>query len=218
MYHPPEFPPPGETPMAIHPSMAGYAKEAAKLVSDYERHPFETVFADFLQAFPQTPCRALDIGAGTGRHAAALARRGHAVVAVEPTRELREAGKTLHGDVPLTWIDDALPGLAALDEGSLAGPYGLVLMAAVLMHFDAAEREAIIRRVAGLLAPGGRFILTLRHGPVPAGRRMFSVPYEEIVTLSEPYGLRCVCHDETSDHHGRPGVSWTRLGLEKNAA
>lgn len=202
--------------MATHPSLAGYAKESAKLVKDYEQYPFEVIFADFLHAFPVAPCRALDVGAGTGRHAAALARRGHAVVAVEPTRELREAGKTLHGDVPLTWVDDTLPGLAALGEGVLAGPYGLVLMAAVLMHFDAAEREIILRRVAALLAPGGRFILTLRHGPVPAGRRMFSVPYEEIVALAGPFGLRYVCRGEGIDHAGRPGVSWTMLCLEKS--
>ncbi|SBW11092.1 conserved hypothetical protein [uncultured delta proteobacterium] len=201
--------------MVTHPSLAGYAEESAKLVKDYEEFPFDVIFANFLHAFPQTPCRALDIGAGTGRHAAALARRGHAVVAVEPTRELREAGKTLHGDVPLTWVDDTLPGLAALGEGPLAGPYGLVLMAAVLMHFDAAERDSIIRRVAELLAPGGRFILTLRHGPVPSGRRMFSVPYEEVVALSEPRGLRYLCHGEEIDHARRPGVSWTMLCLEK---
>ena len=216
MYYSPELPLPGETHMAMHPSMAGYAQESATLVKDYEKFPFETIFADFLHAFPQAPCRALDIGAGTGRHAAALAERGHAVVAVEPIPELREAGKTLHSDVPLTWVDDALPGLDALGEGPLAGPYGLVLMAAVLMHFDAAEREAIIRRLAGLLAPGGRLILTLRHGPVPAGRRMFSVPYEEIVTLSGPHGLRYVCHGESLDHAGRPGVSWTMLCLKKS--
>ena len=42
---------------------------------------------------PATPSRVLDVGAGTGRDAAALAALGHSVVAVEPTPELRAHGQ-----------------------------------------------------------------------------------------------------------------------------
>ncbi|MCC8193773.1 MAG: class I SAM-dependent methyltransferase [Deltaproteobacteria bacterium] len=202
--------------MSAHPSMAGYAEEAETLIRNYERHSFEEIFADILHLFPDRPCRALDIGAGTGRHAAALARRGHAVVAVEPTKELREAGQRLHTDVPLTWIDDALPELAKLQAPPLDGPYGLILMAAVLMHFDADERPALVARCGNMLAPGGRFVLSLRNGPIPAGRRMFPVPREEIVALADEHGMTCVGHAESADHSGRPGVSWTLVCFEKN--
>ncbi len=55
---------------------------------------------------------ALDIGAGTGRDAAWLARRGHRVLAVEPVAALRSAGEALHRMANLEWLDDGLPELA----------------------------------------------------------------------------------------------------------
>ncbi len=145
--------------MRQHPSQAGYAEEAEKLIKDYESRTFEEIFSAILDLFPASPCRSLDIGAGTGRHAAALAKRGHEVTVVEPTKELREAGQILHSDVPLTWVDDALPELDTLGQGPEAARYDFILMAAVLMHFDEKERKDIIRRLGELLAPGGRLIL-----------------------------------------------------------
>ena len=200
------------------PSTAGYARDAGKLVAQYESTAFDEVYAKILHLFPAKPCRILDAGAGSGRDAAALAARGHSVVAVEPTKEMREAGKKLHSNVPLTWVDDALPELNALNDGVLAGPYDCVLMAAVWMHFDEGERERSMRRIAELLAPGGRFILSLRHGPVPEGRRMFDITPEETIALAERHGLKPVLHVEREDLHGRKDICWTLMCLDKLAA
>lgn len=198
-----------------HPSLAGYAAEAEKLIKDYESRPFEIIFAPFLHVFPSFPSRILDIGAGTGRHAAALARQGHAVVAVEPTKELREAGKKLHSDAGIVWIDDVLPELDALRNSNAAGPYDCVLMAAVMMHFDAEEREAVMRRAAELIAPGGRFIATYRRGPVPEGRRMFDIDPKEATALGERHGFELVAEAISGDAGNRAGVSWSMLCLDK---
>ena len=74
----------------------GYAENAAALAEQYERLTFEDVHRDMLALFPVEPGRVLDVGAGTGRDAAALSARGHRVTAVEPTRELREHGQRAH--------------------------------------------------------------------------------------------------------------------------
>ena len=71
---------------------AGYAGKAVNLTEQYERVTFGDVHRDVLSLLPIRPIRVLDIGAGTGRDAAALAARGHTSAAVEPTRELREHG------------------------------------------------------------------------------------------------------------------------------
>ena len=204
-----------ESNLRQHPSQAGYAEEAARLVQDYESRTFEQTFASILDLFPASPCRSLDVGAGTGRHAAALAKRNHEVTAVEPTRELREAGQNLHNDVPLTWVNDTLPELESLGHGPKIVQYDFILMAAVLMHFDERERKDIIRRMGELLAPGGRFILSLRHGPIPQGRRMFSVSLDEIITLAKQNGMHYVHHASCPDPSARPGVSWGMLCLDK---
>ncbi len=196
--------------------MACYADEADRLILNYVTHSFDEVFADVLHLFPQSPCRILDIGAGTGRHAAALAQRGNAVTAVEPTRELREAGQRLHAGADIRWGDDALPELDAFRAAPLAGPYDFILMAAVLMHFDETERRAILSRLPELLGPEGRLMLTLRHGPVPEGRRMFPVSHQEVAPLAERNGMRYVAHVFRPDPASRPGVSWTMLCLDKN--
>lgn len=201
--------------MTDRPSTAGYAKDAEKLVAQYESSSFEEVYAKTMHLFPSKPCRVLDIGAGSGRDAAALAKLGHDVVAVEPTKEMREAGKKLHADVPLVWIDDALPELELLRSVEYGGPYACILMAAVWMHFDEREREKSMGRVAELLAPGGRFILSLRHGPVPEGRRMYDISPEETIALGARHGLGHVMHVLRDNLHGRKEITWTFMCLGK---
>src|SRR5260370_16918750 len=137
---------------------------------------------------PATPSRVLDVGAGTGRDAAALAALGHTVVAVEPTPELRAHGQRLHPEAAITWIDDSLPDLGKVH--ARAERFDLVLLTAVWMHLDSGERERAMARIAGLLQPGALVTLLLRHGPVPAGRRMFDVSATDTTALPPPHGLQ----------------------------
>ena len=92
----------------------GYEDEAAGLISQYESLVFEDVHKHVLHLIPEAPCRVLDIGAGTGRDAAALAARGHQVTAVEPTASLRRAAMRLHPLSRIEWMDSALPVREAL--------------------------------------------------------------------------------------------------------
>jgi hypothetical protein len=60
-------------------------------------------------------------------------------------------------------------------------------------------------------------IMSLRHGPVPLGRRMFEVSAEETKALAQPLGLRCAggqCrghYPRLADRRGaeQVGVRWT---------
>ncbi|MFC9327112.1 class I SAM-dependent methyltransferase [Kitasatospora sp. NPDC057015] len=194
-------------------SAAGYAEAAAALVEQYESVSFAEVHREVLHLIPRRPAVIVDIGAGSGRDAAALAALGHVVVAVEPTPELRSRGRILHADREIEWIDDALPGLPALRAGGRR--FDLVLLTAVWMHLDALQRASAMESVAGLLAPGGHLVLTLRHGPVPAGRRMFDVSADETAELARGHGLDVVHRSERADLHGRDGVGWSRLGLRR---
>ncbi len=189
----------------------GYAAAAEALAAQYESIGFDDVHGGWRHLLPAPPARVVDIGAGTGRDAAALAALGHAVLAVEPTAAFRRIGTKLHPG--LTWLDDSLPALTRL-----AGRFDLVLLSAVWMHLDRAERRLAMPRLAGLLLPGGRLLLSLRHGPVPAGRRMFAVGADETLALAIAAGLRPVFHqDQQPSQFGQPGVSWTRLGLAAEA-
>lgn len=193
-------------------STAGYAAAADSLARQYESVTFEEVHAQVLHLLPAGG-RALDIGAGTGRDAAALADRGFAVTAVEPTAELRAHGARLHAEKAITWIDDGLPDLPML--AAAAESFDLILLTAVWMHLDADERLRAMARIAAHLAPGGHLFMTLRHGPVPDGRRMFDVSGDETIALARINGLTCLLNEARPDMFGRDGVSWTVLGLER---
>ncbi|MQY12631.1 hypothetical protein SRB5_27670 [Streptomyces sp. RB5] len=192
-------------------SNAGYGAEADDLARRYEGRGAADLHAAELHLFPAEPCRVLEIGAGTGRDAAWLAGLGHTVTATEPTAEMLAHARRLHGDSGVVWLPAGLPELPGV-----GGEFDFVLLSAVWMHLDAGERAAGMRRLAGLLAPGGRVFLTLRHGPVPEGRRMFDVSGDETVELGAVHGLDAVENSTGhADYSGRPGVSWTRVLLAR---
>jgi len=101
---------------AVRASTAGYGEEAPALIRQYESISFAQAHRQVLHLIPTTPGRALDIGAGTGRDAAGLAAMGHAVLAVEPTEELRRAAAALHPLPRIEWLDDSLPLLPRVTQ------------------------------------------------------------------------------------------------------
>ncbi|TMQ90121.1 class I SAM-dependent methyltransferase [Actinomadura soli] len=180
------------------------------MARQYEGLEFADVHRDVLHLFPGGASRILDVGAGSGRDAAALARAGHRVVAAEPTDELRALGERLHASPHIEWVADALPDLPALPSTS---DFDLILLSAVWMHLDEHERRSAMKRLAVLLAPGGHIVLTLRHGPVPSGRRMFDVSAEETIADANAAGLRLVHRGFRQDVLGRPELRWSSLGF-----
>jgi SAM-dependent methyltransferase len=92
--------------------------------------------------------RVLDLGAGDGRLAAALARAGHRVTAVEPFREAVAA----HG---VAGVEVVRSGLEELEVPENA--YDLVVLWHVLEHL--ADPGAALERVHGWLASEGRLLV-----------------------------------------------------------
>ena len=193
-------------------SISGYSQSAQALITQYESISFEQVHGPVLQFFPKAPARALDIGAGTGRDAGALARQGYKVTAVEPTPELRAWGQANHPP-SIRWTDDMLPALDSVR--ALGEQFDLILLTAVWMHLDAGQQREAMRTLAGLVAPGGRISMTLRHGPVPEGRRMFDVSGDEVVALAKAVALTEVHQAARQDMLLRSDVNWTFLVLER---
>ncbi len=190
----------------------GYAEEADELVTRYEGVSFADNHRSILHLIPPPPCHVLDIGAGTGRDAAGLAALGHRVVAVEPTAELRTRAMRLHPSPLIEWIDDSLPDLAVLT--GRGDRFDVIMLTAVWMHLDAAQRRRAMPRVAALLAFPGVMMMSVRHGPVPPGRRMFEVASDETISLAQAAGLRVVVNRPgRPDRLGRDGVTWTRLAF-----
>jgi SAM-dependent methyltransferase len=194
----------------------GYAEEADELFKLYEAISAAHSHRAVLHLIPTAPASILDIGSGTGRDAAWFASQGHRVVAVEPTDAMRIPAMALHPSPAIEWLDDSLPDLALLR--ARGETFDLVMLSAVWMHLDEAQRRRAMPNLAALIAAGGTVIMTLRHGPVPAGRRMFEVSAEETIELAQAQGLQVVLNVrmESSQEANRiAGVNWTTLAFVK---
>lgn len=188
----------------------GYSAEAPELLKLYESLPFETSHQGILDLIPPAPIDVLDIGAGTGRDAAWFAARGDRVTAIEPTREMREGAMALHADVNITWLDDSLPDLNTVRSKT----FDLVWMSAVWMHFFAQERIAMMPIVARLVRSGGALMVSLRHGPLPEGRRMFEVRADDTIALAKQHRLDIIRSGDFPSNRA-PGVTWSRLWFRR---
>lgn len=194
----------------------GYAEEAEDLLRRYESISAAETHKAVLHLIPAATSRILDIGAGTGRDAAWLAGMGHRVVAVEPTDAMRLPAMKLHPSPLIEWLDDSLPELA-LVRGR-GEPFDLILLSAVWMHFDLAQRREAMPNLAALLRTGGALIMRVRHGPVPPGRRMFEIPDQETIDLAGAHDLHAVLNlrvESALQANRDAGVSWTHLAFVK---
>jgi SAM-dependent methyltransferase len=192
----------------------GYVEHSAELIPQYESLTFLDHHQVELHLLPKAPSCILDIGAGTGVDAAWFAQQGHSVVAVEPTAEFLSAAMQLHPSPSIEWLDDALPNLDLVMRSGQR--FDAIMLSAVWMHLDEAERAVAMPRLAALLAPKGVIVLSLRHGPVPAGRRMFQVSGKETTELTLQNGLQAVLNvasESLQPANRAAGVTWTRLAF-----
>ncbi|WP_457637972.1 class I SAM-dependent methyltransferase [Oceanithermus sp.] len=99
----------------------------------------------------------LELGAGQGRVAAHLARRGVEVWALEPSAAMRERGEASTRSLPVRWIAGEMRDFA-LDRRFplIIAPFN------ALMHlYTLANQDAAIERVAHHLEAGGVFAFDL---------------------------------------------------------
>ena len=90
-----------------------YDRNADTLSERYLALAPDTVHASWAQAVLEgrAPGIACDVGAGSGRDANWLAEQGWEVIAVEPSRGMREKARR-HSHPRVSWLDDRLPALA----------------------------------------------------------------------------------------------------------
>jgi 2-polyprenyl-3-methyl-5-hydroxy-6-metoxy-1,4-benzoquinol methylase len=139
------------TKLMDHPTLAYYNTHAPELAARYEQVS-SIVMARFESTFTKGS-KLLDIGCGSGRDLALLARMGFDVYGVDPSAEFIQLAQQTHPELKGRLSVRGLPDLGIPFEGNFDG----VLCYGVLMHLSP---EALIRSAQSLRA------CLKRHGRV----------------------------------------------------
>jgi len=188
-------------------TVAPYHRGFREFAEAYDAFGFEDIHASALPFLSAAPGIVLDVGSGSGRDAAWFAARGWQVIAAKPAMALRGEAARRHPEPSIRWIDDRLPVLAAVHRLGLG--FDLIWLSGVWMHIPPEDRPRAMRKLATLLKPGGRMMLTLRHGPAPPERPMWPVNANEVERLGLDHGLALrVATERNDDRGGRADIRW----------
>ncbi|WP_420412216.1 class I SAM-dependent methyltransferase [Roseibium sp.] len=199
-----------QTPTAIE----FYERHAATLADRYEAVAFEKAYPFLVNQLSKGDLKIADIGAGTGRDAAWLAKHGHSVTAVEPSEAMRKIAKELHPSDKIAWVAAGLP---RLDHPMIQkDQFDFVLVNAVWMHIAPTDRAASLQRLKEIISPTGAVIVSLRLGPADPERDMHRVDPSEFALLAKDAGFNVIPRGDFDDILGRPEVSWKVFELSAN--
>lgn len=198
------------------PSVAWKAYNNASEVyfQTYEGLRFSKMHRAFSRFLPQLPANCLDVGAGSGRDAIALAKKGYYVTAVEPSVGMRRLAEKYHFHRRVRWLADALPRLSKV----MAMPerYNFILLSAVWMHVPPHQRLQSLKTLNALLDSEGCIAITLRLGAPSEERIMYAVSVEELLAHAAQVGLvPLYVSRRMRDSLKREDVRWCKVVLRK---
>ena len=172
--------------------------------------PDARVSALAAEAAEPSTCRVLDIGAGTGRNALALARRGHPVDAVEMAPKLAHIIRSEAQRESLVMRVIERDVFASADD--IRSDYQLIVASELVPDFRTTEQlRAMFELAAHSLAPGGRLLFNTflpREGYTPddAARELgqqcntMIFTWDEIASAIDPLPLQLVADDFAYDY------------------
>lgn len=188
-----------------------YDRDAAGFAARYDSVSFEDVHPLLSRYLPASG-RVLDVGAGSGRDARAMAARGLEVTAVEPSAGLRAIGAANSSGI--RWIDDRLPHLSRL--AGKAGQYDFILCSAVLMLVPPGDLAPSLATMGAMLGEGGRLGLNLRAPrPGEPADLFFDHRDASVLAAAGAAGLECLDLGEADDAIGRGGYRWRSFVFER---
>ncbi|MET3139340.1 2-polyprenyl-3-methyl-5-hydroxy-6-metoxy-1,4-benzoquinol methylase [Undibacterium sp. GrIS 1.2] len=192
-----------------------YSDSTESHFARFEGFRFWNVHRSFLRFLPKQGGRCLDVGAGSGRDAAAMADRGLRVIAVEPSDAFLRLARSQHVHKNLTWIQDALPSLSKIVQRY--EKYDFILMSAVWMHLQPFERTPALATLSSLLNKQGYLAITLRIGNAEPERSIYEVSIQDLLIRAFSVGLCPVYIGRISkDSLNRSEIRWVKVVLGRN--
>jgi SAM-dependent methyltransferase len=141
-------------------------ENAETLAAGYKIINRKSIFSEIFEFIDKATAsgkklRVLDIGSGAGNDAIEIAKFGHYVVGIEPS-DLRHVAIRDHSHPNIQYRDGLLPKLGTVNEDE---KFDLVIMSAVWQYIDPAERVESLARIADILNPDGKLVLSYPSPP-----------------------------------------------------
>ncbi len=204
-----------------------YNNKIEELSKQYLSLSFDEVhneWAHYLDAILENDhASILDIGAGVGRDVLHIAKYAAqkvsqytttkslpSIYAVEPATEMMKVGRVLTKGHNIKWLQDSLPSLDKI--ASLEISFDLIILSAVWMHIPKSQRARSLRKLANLLKPGAKLVISLKFGMSEQEqnqRSMYDVSADEIEKLAQGLGLVAQFTSQNKqDKLGRNEIYW----------
>lgn len=206
-----------------------YNNKVEEITKQYLSLSFDEVHSHWAQHLTSTlkkpNATILDVGAGVGRDVGYIAKMAAQsngsnnscrVYAVEPATEMIKAGQKTTRNDNVHWIQDSLPVLDKTTRLEIS--FDLILLSAVWMHVPKGQRARSMRKLANLLKPGGKIVISLKFGMSQEDqtqRHMYDVSVEEIESFAQNLGLVTKLEAQNEqDKLNRVGIHWQTLVLQ----
>lgn len=175
----------------------------------YFRSTAEVDFTDayerFLKYVPEHGS-IIDMGCGSGRDAAAFARRGYKAIGLDASEELAEIARTQND------IDVIVEDMASYVADK---PYDGIWCCASLLHLRDDELQSFFQNLNGNLKEGGTVYISVKAGIETGcddkGRFMRNFTEDELKVFLDASGVRVVDEWSTGDQLNREGFHWINI-------
>lgn len=194
--------------------LEAYNKTAGKLADSYNAMSSSEVLPGLEACLPDPKgkiLRALDIACGSGRDAKWLAQKGFHVTACDGAPEMIRLAQDRQDHDNVSYLVDLMPRLE--NVRATGQKFDVITISAAWMHLDKTERKQMFRTLCDIANEGALAYISLRQGPSPADRPMFSVSVDELKELAEKEGKLFKNAGVADDKQKRDGVSWSYVTL-----
>lgn len=187
-----------------------YAANALEVAKRYEEAP-SALASQFDVAFTKGG-RVLDIGCGSGRDLAVLARMGFDVYGIDPTAEFVDIAQRIHPELLGRVKLGQLPDMGTPFDGDFDG----ILCCAVLMHLDTKKLEESLEAFKLVMKREGRVLISVpsarpdtdMNGRDQHGRFFKTYSSQYLRDTFKKHGFQMVAEWGNEDTMQRTGIKW----------
>lgn len=189
-----------------------YSSHAEEISNLHESLIPQRLYQFVLECFSPNG-KTLDIGCGSGRDTAWLAKNGFEVMGIDASVGMLEEARKRHQE--LTFQQIALPELAGITDGS----YTNALCSAALMHLGYDSLPSAAKNILRVLDKGGILLLSFRGTKEPSkrenGKLYETITKEQAIGLFEREGGELLFYEYTLET-GR-NLLWHTFVFKKTA-